>query len=59
MRYLLDSNILIDHLRCGDVWDKFVNYINKDSEIFIPMIWPNSKLNVVSIVILLIHGTAA
>jgi len=38
MRYLLDSNILIDHLRGGNVWDNFIKNIDKDSEIFIPTV---------------------
>lgn len=38
MRYLLDSNILIDQLRGGNVWDNFVKNIDKDSEIFIPTV---------------------
>lgn len=35
MRYLIDTSVLIDHLRGGQEWNKFVGSIDKDSEIFI------------------------
>ena len=38
MRFILDTNILIDQLRGGNKWNEFVENIDKDSEIFIPTI---------------------
>lgn len=38
MKLVFDTNILIDHLRGGDVWDRILEEIDEDTQIYLPSI---------------------
>lgn len=38
MKIVVDTSILIDHLRGGNVWKKIVSEINDDTQLFVPTI---------------------
>jgi predicted nucleic acid-binding protein len=38
MKLVFDTNILINHLRGGDVWDDILDKIDEDTKIYLPSI---------------------
>lgn len=38
MRFVIDTNILVDQLRGGNEWSKFSAFLTRDSEIYVPTI---------------------
>lgn len=38
MKVIVDSSIIIDYLRGGKKWDKFLNYIERDTQLFLPTV---------------------
>ena len=38
MKFVLDTNILIDKLRGGTRWDEFLSSLSEDDEVFLPTI---------------------
>ncbi len=38
MKFVLDTNILIDKLRGGTRWDEFLSSLNEDDEMFLPSV---------------------
>lgn len=38
MKVIVDGSIIIDYLRGGKKWDKFINYIERDTQLFLPTV---------------------
>lgn len=38
MKIIVDSSIIIDYLRGGKKWDEFMDFIEKDTQLFLPTV---------------------